>query len=186
MGLFGFGKKKAAAAAPDKKSTDFYTLCVEDYHNTIMAEGYAKNGLIFIPELIPIGEKTVLTFLQDNFFRMEFASNPTQYYFVITSLCIQAGVVFANMWHADFSKLKSGYVEQILAEGPADDAYAILAKEFGMDKNAVGEFCGKVYERWMAMHKPYWDLQDPREYTFKATLAAYQLGVSLILNKYGY
>ena len=29
-------------------------------------------------------------------------------------------------------------------------------------------------------------MADPRDYTFKAMIAAYQLGVSMILEKYGY
>ena len=43
-----------------------------------------------------------------------------------------------------------------------------------------------IFDKWMELHEPYWKLADPRQYTFDATLAAYQLGVSVILEKYGY
>ena len=108
------------------------------------------------------------------------------YYYVIMTLSLQAGMVFAKKWHENYSELKNGYVDQILAVGPADVAYAVLASEFGMDKNAFGEFTQKIFERWLAMHEPYWKLKDPRDYTFCAINAAYQLGVSVTLAKYGY
>lgn len=36
------------------------------------------------------------------------------------------------------------------------------------------------------MHEPYWKLEDPRKHTMAAMLAAYQLGISMVLEKYGY
>ena len=51
---------------------------------------------------------------------MEFNGNPQVYYYVIMSLSLQAGIVFAEKWHSDFPALKSGYVDDIIAEGPAD------------------------------------------------------------------
>ena len=76
MGLFdGFKKKQEpAATTPSPTSaapiTRFYNNCVTDFHKAAMAEGQASHGLIFIPELIPIGEKTVSVYLKDPFFQM--------------------------------------------------------------------------------------------------------------------
>ena len=196
MGLFDRFKKKQApsnnatptsaqfrAATP---AIQFYNDCVEDYHKTANQSGFANRGLIFIPELIPIGEKTVLAFLQDPFFQMQFSGNPQVYYYAIMSLSLQAGMVFAEKWHSNFSALKSGYVDEIIAEGPADACKPLL-KQLGLtDNEKENEFYRTIFERWMVMHEPYWKLSDPRDYTFKATVAAYQLGVSMILEKYGY
>ena len=193
MGLFGFGKKKQEKTAPTQKpmnaggASNFYTACVEDFHNEAAKHGAATRGLIFIPELLPVGEKTVLAFLKDPFFQMQFGSNPQMYYYAIMSLSIDAGIAFATRWHEDYSSLSS-YVERIIAEGPADDANALMSKHLPKEisANQGNPFFQKIFARWLAMHEPYWKLSDPRDYTFKAMLAAYQLGVSMILEKYGY
>lgn len=196
MGLFDrFTKKQQAAGDATPISAQFrattptirfYNDCVEDYHKTAKKGGFANRGLIFIPELIPIGEKTVLAFLQDSFFQMQFSNNPQVYYYAIMSLSLQAGIVFAEKWHSNLSALKAGYVDEIIAEGPADACKPFL-KQLGLtDNEKENEFYQKIFERWMVMHEPYWKLKDPRDYTFYATVAAYQLGVSMILEKYGY
>ncbi len=48
------------------------------------------------------------------------------------------------------------------------------------------DFYSAIYDEWIDIYEPYWEMRDPREYTLKAILAAYQLGVSMILGKYGY
>ena len=164
----------------------FYANCVEDFHNAAKSRGMANRGLIFIPELIPIGEKTVLAFLKDPFFQMQFSGNPQMYYYAIMSLSLQAGIVFAVKWHDNFSALKAGYVDQIIEEGPADACKPFL-RQLGLTNNdKENDFYRAIYARWLAKHEPYWKMNDPRDYTFKATLAAYQLGISMILEKYGY
>ena len=196
MGFFGRDKKQQKSepkATPLSAQFDtsspairFYADCVEDYHKTANKSGFAKHGVIFIPELISIGEKTVLAFLKDPFFQMQFRENVQAYYYVIMSLSLQAGIVFAEKWHSDFAALKSGYVDQIIDEGPADACKPFL-KEFGLINNEKeNAFYATIFERWMVLHEPYWKLSDPRDYTFRATVAAYQLGVSMILEKYGY
>lgn len=202
MGLFDKLKKKHESSSPSNNTSnaestgaladtaaspeEFYSACVKDYHSTAMKNGFAKRGLIFIPELMPIGEKTVLAFLKDPFFQMEFGSNPQLYYYAIMSLSLQAGIVFAAKWHSDFSSLKSGYVDQIIEEGPADECKPLLLELGLTDNEKENDFYRTIYARWMTMHEPYWKLSDPRDYTFRATVAAYQLGVSMILEKYGY
>ena len=165
----------------------FYTACVEDFHKEAIKSGAATKGLIFIPELIPLGEKTILAFLQDTFFQRQFGDNAQLYYYAIMSLVIDAGIVYATCWHENFSGLNN-YVERIISEGPADHANILLEKHFpkSISENQGNPFFQKIYTRWVAMHHPYWALSDPREYTFSAMLAAYQLGISMILEKYGY
>ena len=188
MGLFGFGKKKQPQKTTGNGGiANFYTACVEDFHNEADKYGAATRGLIFIPELLPVGEKTVLAFLKDPFFQMQFGSNPQMYYYVIMSLSIDAGIAFATKWHEDYSSLNR-YVDQIIAEGPADDANALMSKYLPKEiaENQGNAFFQKIFARWMVIHEPYWKLTDPRDYTFKAMIAAYQLGISMILEKYGY
>ena len=187
MGLF-HRKKNDAVRKQDKTIPDnqFYTDCVENFHRTAMKHGFAKRGLIFIPELIPLGEKTVLAFLKDPFFQMECGSNAQMYYYVIMSLSLQAGIVYAAKWHSNYSALKAGYDDRIIREGPADACRPFL-KKLGLNSiEKENAFYKTIFARWLEMHEPYWNLDDPRKYTFYAMLAAYQLGISMILEKYGF
>ena len=186
MGLFDFLKKKENVPGL-KNPVSFYNDCVAEYHQEAAKHGVANRGLIFIPELIPIGEKTILAYLKDSFFQMQCGGNAQQYYYLIMALSIDAGMCFATRWHEDFSTLNK-YVDEIIKNGPADDANAIMEAQFtnGIMGNQGNDFFPIIFERWLAMHEPYWKLSDPRDYTFKAMLAAYQLGISMILEKYGY
>ncbi len=188
MGLFNrlFGKKKNESSDNMLSPREFYTRCVEDYHNTAAKHGLAKKGLVLIPELVPIGQKTVLAFLKDVFFQTEFRDDAALYHYVIMSLSLQAGIVFAAKWHEDFAGLDDAFVDQIIVEGPADACKPCLRKLGLTDNEKENEFYRAIFQRWLALHEPYWKLSDPREYTFNAMLAAYQLGISLILCECGY
>lgn len=193
MLLFNRKNKDESKAMPKQREinghnnpSSFYTECVADYHKAAKSLGYANKDVILIPELIPYGQRTVLAFLKDDFFRMEFSNNPTQYYYVIMILSLQSGIAFAQKWHLDFKDLINGYVDKIIAVGPANAAEEILIKNIGLDKKQADRFYTKIFERWIALHEPYWELSDPREYTFYAMLAAYQLGISMILETHGF
>ena len=159
----------------------FYDDCVTDFHAEAARIGVATTGLIFIPELIPYGERILLTFLQDPFFEMEFP-DPRMFYYAIMSLGIQSGIVFAQTWHDAFSQLDQQY-NMVAKRGPSDCANELLAKYFprSISRNQGNYFYQKIFDRFTEMHEPYWQLRDPRQYTFKALLAAYQLGVSMML-----
>ena len=166
---------------------DFYVYCSKIFHEEAALCGLAQRGVIFIPELIEIGGRVILAFLQDDFFTAEFSHNPTQYYYVIMSLVLQAGLCFGEKWHKDFGALKLGYPEYIIKNGPADDAIPILEKVVGLNgSNQQNAFYQKIFQKWADCHAPYWALEDARPYTFNAMMAAYQLGISIILEKYGF
>ena len=184
MGLFDRFKKQTT---PSKSSPSaFYDQCVADYHNIAANHRLAKKGLILIPELMPVGKKTVLAFLKDPFFQSQFRGDPTVYYYAIMSLSLQAGIVFAAKWHEDAAGLDDLFVEQIIREGPADACKPYLRKLGLTDNEKENHFYQAIFQQWTALHEPYWSLSDPREYTFNAMLAAFQLGISMILAEMGY
>ena len=84
---------------------EFYKEALSKLHNFAEYEGLCDKGLIGIPELIPIGQKTVLSFLNDTYLNMEFRNNPAQFYYVVASFCLQCGIIFAAKWRDDFSAL---------------------------------------------------------------------------------
>ena len=135
---------------------------------------------------MPFGSKAVLAYLKASYFQMEFGNNPQQYYYVLNTMSFMSGIVYAAVWHEDYNQLKSGFADQVIADGPPDYATPILEKDVGMSKDQANKFYPLIFESWLAMHEPYWKLSDPRDYTFNALLASYQLGVSMVLEKLGY
>lgn len=178
----GFFSKKPKLPTP----VEFYTTCCKAFHDLANEQELTPRGVIFVPELVRIGEETVLAFLKDPFFQMEFRSNPQQYYYVINTMCFMAGIVFGDKWHHQVSALKSGFVEEVIQYGPPDYATPLLEEVIGLDPEDTNALYGAIYGRWMELHEPYWKLKDPRDYTFKLMLASYQLGVSIILTEYGF
>ena len=190
MGLFDRKikdpKYKEAKADAALSLAEFFKKCVDDYHAAAKEQGFATHGLIHIPELLDYGKKAVLALLQDDYFQTVFQDEPQMYYYAVMSLSLQAGIVFADKWHADPAALQNGYADQIIGEGPADACKPLL-QELGLsDEEKENDFYHVIYERWLALHELYWKQSDPRQYTFMATLAAYQLGISMILEKRGY
>lgn len=164
---------------------DFYKCCIEAYHKFANEQGLAKKGLIFIPELIEYGNNSVLAYLQDKFFSIEYANDPATYYFVINSFAFQTGIVYAAIWHTNFSQLKDGKWKDVISNGAWDYVEELLL-DLELDKEEFNKFQSELYKEWISLHEPYWELEDPRKYTFNALLASYQLGISIMLDKYGY
>lgn len=165
----------------------FYQECVDGFHEVAKKNNVATRGVIFVPELIPLGEQVILAFLKDPFLQQEFAEDPRSFYYAVMSFSIQAGIVLAEQWRRDNSHI-SECVAEIIRNGPSDKAIRYLTFGFPREiyQNQGNDFFQKVFEVWSKLHEPYWRLSDPRQYTFKALLAAYQLGVSMILGLFGY
>lgn len=180
-----FGNDKVIGNKTDNREA-FFNDCVEAYYNEMQSNGYCSKQ-VFVPELLQKGQTIVLEFLKDPFFQAQFGDNPIQYYYIINSLSLQAGCVLADIWHKDNSEVDS-FTDIVIEKGPAQYAKPLFEEHFGLDSDGdAGEkMYSKIFDKWLELHEPYWNLNDPREYTFNATLAAYQIGASMILEKYGY
>ena len=162
----------------------FYKECVSSFHQTASDAGYAKKGPIFIPELMPAGEKIVKALLSNQYLSSQYGSDPSRYYYVIVGLSIQAGMVIADQWHKDPDALKNGFVDYIITQGPAEKAKKLMETIFQADEKRANDFYGSIYSRWLQLHKPYWNRKDTGQYTFYGTVAAYRTGISVILGQY--
>ena len=162
----------------------FYKECVSSFHQIASDAGYANKGLIFIPELMPAGEKIVNALLSNQYLSSQYGSDPSRYYYAIVGLGIQAGMVIADQWHKDPDALKNGFVDYIIAQGPAEMAKRLMQTCFQADEEKANGFYSSIYSRWLQLHKPYWNRKDTGQYTFYGTLAAYQTGISAILGQY--
>ena len=166
--------------------TAFYTECTAAYHEYAKNQGYANKGVIFIPELIPLGQRAVLAYLQDPFLTFEYSSDHDTYYYVINSFAFQTGIAYGAAWHQSYADLESGLADQMIQDGPWEYVEPLFRDDLAMTREQFEQFGRGLYEAWKTQHEPYWALNDPRQYTMNATLASFQLGVSMILEKYGY
>lgn len=177
-----FGKGKKSDQTPEQ----FYATCVQEFHRVAQSYGVAKKGVITVPELLKAGEKLTLAFLNDGFLKQEYSNNPAMFYYAVLMFCFDAGIATANKWHKDFASLDS-YVEILTVLGPADDANKLLQEHFHpkVSENQGNGFVGEIFDKWLELTKPYHNLQDPRKYYYSAMLAGYQVGVSMMLEKFG-
>lgn len=187
MSLFDKLRKQKSASAGNTVGTPsaFYAECVEEYHKAAKDLGRAKGGTILIPELLPYGEQAVLALLRNDELRGQF-KNPVVYYGVLVTLSIELGVVMAKKWHEDFKGLNSSYIQSVFNDNISVVCNPIMEELGFAGEDAKGDFYNAIFERWLKLHDPYWSLADPRDFTFAATLAAYQLGVSVFLYENGF
>lgn len=180
MGLFA---RKPKMLDPKK----FYTVSCEKFHDMAnLGLELTPRGVIFVPELIRIGGETILAWLQDPAFQQRFGHSVETYYYVLAVRSFEAGLVFGDKWHHQVSALKSGFVEEVIKGDINDYVNPIIDNVMHMDEYTQASFYKDIFDCWTELHAPYWKLRDPRDYTFNLLLAAYQLGVSVILTKYGF
>ena len=165
----------------------FYTDALKEFHELAKREGVGNENVILIPELHEIGSEFVLSELRDGRLMEACGNEPTTYYLLITRISLDGGIAFADKWHEHFSEIKDGsFMNQMLNSNVMEYVSPAVQKEFGKSKEEWIEFQKKVFMKWAELHQPYWKLQDPRAYTMQLFQAVFQLGVSLILQKYGY
>lgn len=166
--------------------TAFYIDCVKAYHDTVKQLGWMQNGMIHIPDLLPVGQKTTLAYLQDHFLQSEFSHDPETYYYVVMTFVLQCGIIFADKWHKSMDHLKgTEFIDQVIADGPWDYVAPILTDALEMHADSFNLLCRHVYDNLLQKMEPHWQKQDARDYLFHAILASFQLGISIILDKYG-
>ena len=169
----------------DSASRAFYTECLDDFHAAAGEMGFAEKGVLLIPDIVPYETKIIMALLQDEFYRKEFAEDATSYYYAISMLSLQAGMICAHQWHSDSSQLNDENVDKLIEFGPADAADDLWRQEFGMSPENADGFYKKIYSRWLEKMRPHWGEEDPRDYIFNAVMAAFQLGISIMLEKIG-
>ena len=172
---------------PVKSPFVFFMECVNSFHKEALKFSYALKGSIFVPELLSLGKFIVTAFLDDYIYKLEYRSDPRMYHYSIMTVCFECGVLFSHMWYHKMEILKSGFVETVLRDGPKEKVNPLLKKYFLMDSlKQECIFTSNIFAKWSAMLEPYWNCDDCSPYIVNATLAAFQLGVSMTLEKLNY
>ncbi len=166
---------------------NFYNDCVTAFHKVGQEHGYLPNGLIFIPELLEMGQQYTLDRLRDQSIIRQFGHDPVNYHYTLAMIIMHAGIRFADQWHEDYSVMKDlDYVQDAGHPSFIDEAAQVVYENITDDRTEWGEFRDEVFNVWCKLMEPKWKKPDCREEVYEAMTAMFQLGVSIILNQYGY
>ena len=161
----------------------FYLQCLQELHEAAAARGYAERGAVMAPDLLPFGEKAVTKYYSDPILAAEFAADPTQYYYTVGYFCLQCGILFAGLYDSDPLALTEGYVETVTSMDPWQFAERTAKERLDLDLDAMNLLCAAVFDRWIDLVEPYYRTPEGTECIYYATLAMYQLGISLVAGR---
>ena len=183
MSLFGKHKDNTSVI---KTPTEFYLECIKAYHEAAAKLEVVQKDQIIIPELMPVGEKVALAFLQNQRYLDLCKDDAEKYYQMIIFLSIHAGMAVATQWDLNKNDIQK-HLGMIIND-PVQIGQELIKQYFSNvipDSNGM-ILCVAIFIAWKKLHDPYWKLSDPRKYTLLSMAAAFQLGVTMMLEKYGY
>ncbi len=173
VGIRGLGRRYMDAGL-------FYSQCLEEFHACAAEAGLAKRGVIYAPDLMPMGEKAVTSYYGDAALAAGFAADPTGYYYTVCSSCLQCGVLFASLYASDPLALTDAYVDTVISMDPWQLAERHVKERLRMNREGMELFSAGVFDRWIDLVEPYYEKPESAVCIYYATLAMFQLGVSLI------
>lgn len=172
--------KKFEKKLPD--IDDFYAEALQSLHCFAKETGYAVGGMIYAPDLTEYGQKFILRLLNDDVFRRQFGLDAINYYFNIGVYAFSAGVYYADVWNKKVDDLKNDRLDYLME----NDVFTLAAEILNLDNTAEFEdFLNKLFDRWLEIIEPYWDISDSRDYIFRGLLIFYQIGISERLKHMG-
>lgn len=164
----------------------FYTTCLKEFHDVGEKRGLTPKGVIFIPELLEYGQKASLWYLKNKQLQERFP-NPEVYYHLGVLTLTSFGIFCGHTWDIDFDLMQDPrFVEAMMRGNPTNIAEDVIKNELGLSHQKYDDFCSEIFDLWLKNMDPYCKMRDPGQYVFNATLAAFQLGVSMILSAKGY
>lgn len=185
MGLFNFFKDRNSNSGL-KSPDEFFQEALTGFHELMSELGYAKTGMIFIPELVSYQEKAIQGFLMDQQFALQYRDEPMNYYAEINNSALMTGILLGYTWHYDFNSLNNSMVDDIIENLPGVYCGDILKRELKLQPDDWSALITPLILGWFDLVRPYLQADEPRMYIYKAHLAMCQVGVSMILNHLGY
>lgn len=162
---------------------DFFAEALKILHEKAVEYGWTINGMVYAKELLPYGQTFLLQMLNDKSFQQKFGLDAVSYYFNIGCYVFCGGVFYADCWVKDTAILRADDKLQYLTENdPYDLAVEILSIK---NSSAFEDFLSRIFDDWLEIMDPYWDMSNSRDYIFQGLLIFYQLGISERLKKLG-
>ena len=176
--------QKETSIVEDNKGV-FFDKCLDMLQKKSAELGFYKSVFAIPPEIIRLGSNSVTSILKDSYYRSESPNNPKEQYFSLMNYCLNFGFIAA-------SKSKNNSVEEelssiILNHSIDEEAQKLLKKLFDNNsKIRKEEYSEAIFDTFLAMLKPYWNVKDKKDmqdYLILALTAVYQMGVSVSIGK---
>lgn len=154
---------------------DFYLEALKNLHDSAKELGYATGGMVHVADLTEYGQKFLLRLLNDEIFRQKFGLDAVSYYFNIGVYAFSAGVFYANVWDTNADELKDDQLPYIME----NDVFGLATEILKLENTAeFEEFLNRIFDDWLEIMEPYWDMTESRDYIFRGLLIFYQMGIS--------
>ena len=162
-----------------------FQQCIDGFHSRAKELGYAEHGLINVPELLEYGAQAVRWYYENETIREVFDDDDTNlYYMTAIGTALRCGILFGLKWYLGSPELqRPGYVEHVL-ENISEETGSLIWQEFDLDEDTFADFSIEIFMRWSEILHPCFARDDAMLCIFDATMAAYLLGISMILCKY--
>lgn len=174
-----FNDKKMLAI---KNQSDFTAYVCKEFNELAINEELVKGDIVFVPELVPLGEKAVLELMSNSTIQKEYGDNPGFFYYIVLQYALKTGILLGARWEVDFESLTPDSYRKELAHALNGETERIL-EEIGLDTEEKHDaFFVALYEKWHELTLPYTTLEDQTPYIFGSIFAALQLGITMILD----
>ncbi len=163
---------------------DYYQACLNVFIGQAKEYKLCSRGLVDIPELYYYGIKASVSLLQDERLYNTMRGDTALYLYTLLSCSIKAGLLFGAQWQND-RFLMDEYTDDILAQGLDEAAADLLEKHFPDNLASDGgqDFFMKISICWAHLFEPYRSNNDSDVFISFGLLAAFQLGVSMIISQ---
>jgi len=160
---------------------EFYDECLRVFHNKAAEAGAIKEGYIYVSGIDAVADKLLQIFLQDPYLQMQFGSSRDSYYYIIFALAMDAGLVCGKKWSEDIDSI-ADFVNDVMVQGPSHKADEIRKEYFdeSISANQGNDFIKLIFNEYKKTVNPYYMLEDARQYVYRALMAGFMLGVSMI------
>lgn len=163
----------------------FYRQCLQDLHEEAAMHGSARGGMVYAPDLLPFGERAVTAYYGNPLLAAELAADPLRYYYTLNRFCLQCGILFASLYESDPLALTDGYVSMVTAMDPQQLAERHIRERLHLAPEAFDLLCRSVFDRWVGLVAPHEDGEEASDCIYYASLAVYQLGISMVAGAAG-
>lgn len=162
--------------------SDFTAHCCKEFNKLALEQNLVKGDVAFVPELVPLGEKAVLEIMGNSTIQKEYGDNPMLFYYVALQYALKTGILIGGRWELNFASLREDSYQEEVAHALNGETEKLLA-EMGLDTDEKHDaFFVELHKKWRELTMPYTQLKDQRYYISGSIFAAFQLGVTMILD----
>ena len=170
-----------------KTANEFYEECLDGFVKTAQRFGYANSGARGNETLARCASKSVRELLKYKALIKLFGKDPMMYYYYINGLAFAMGVVLAMLQANAPEKFKEKDLIPGIVNDPETNAHDLAfhtLQQFGMTLEVYNEMVKAIYEKFQALHEPYWKAREPRDYTLSAFYASFMTGCSVSIERF--